>query len=118
MTTTVELHARTQAGHTLIVDAEHTTVPGLAIYELHPAFLAPGANTWRIIHAPSGLAIGTAPSRGNALGGVAQLAPLGDWTLSPAELRAGIDGPAVLWAMHDTGCTALAYREPEADTSD
>lgn len=117
MTTTIDLRARTADGHTLIVAAEPTAVPGLAIYQLPPEFLAPGWNSWRITHAPSGLAVGTAPSREHALNAVTRLGELGDWTGSPSEINgssltgpATID-PAAVWAALDqAGCNPLGWR--------
>jgi hypothetical protein len=113
VTTTIDLKARTVDGHTLIVEAEPTAVPGLAIYQLPPEYLPEGWNTWRIVHTSSGLGVGTAPTRGNALGAVAYLADLADWTVDPDTLRVTVDGTAVLWAMHDAGCRATAHRDQQ-----
>jgi len=120
MTTPITLTTRTRDGHTLIHQAEQTAVPGLAIYQLPPEFLAPGWNSWRITHAPSGLAVGTAPGRDRALDAVTRLGDLGDWTASPGEINgssltgpATIDPAAVWAALEQAGCNPLGWRTPE-----
>ncbi|MGW4803076.1 hypothetical protein [Kitasatospora sp. NPDC004272] len=97
--TATTLHLPHAAATPVTVDAD-TVAPGILVHRwpdpTHP---------WRIVH-HSGLVIGHAPSEAAARRGAALIAPLADWTRSPAELATvtGLDQVEVQELLRRAGC--------------